>query len=261
MRSFGELMSFMLSGNWCGQPLHNDDDWKLVQDLFTKHYPNQDGSPDVIPKKVHQIWLGSKIPSKYDRIRSTWQSYHPDWEYKLWVDADVAEFQMRNASIFNRASNLGAKSDIFRYEILYRFGGVYVDIDFECIQSFNDLLYLDFFTGTGYNETPTWFNGLIACTPSHPILESLVNELRCPIGSGWDGMSHNTGPYYFSEIVSRHLRGNEGKRVVFPAAFFYPVSNAIRGMIREDTEQTREYVKQHLLPETKCVHLWYCSWQ
>ena len=31
---------------------------------------------------------------------------------------------------------LGEKSDIFRYEILYRFGGVYVDTDFECIKPF-----------------------------------------------------------------------------------------------------------------------------
>jgi mannosyltransferase OCH1-like enzyme len=41
---------------------------------------------------------------------------------------------------FDRASNFGEKSDIWRYEILFRLGGVYVDTDFECVRPFDSLL-------------------------------------------------------------------------------------------------------------------------
>jgi mannosyltransferase OCH1-like enzyme len=46
------------------------------------------------------------------------------------------------------ASNLGLKSDLVRYEVLYLFGGIYIDIDYECIKSLETLdLNCNFFAG------------------------------------------------------------------------------------------------------------------
>ena len=261
MTKFADLMYYRIGDNWVGQRRDNSPDWTLVESLFDNHYPNKDRLQNKVPKKIHQIWLGSKIPQKYDRLCKTWRDCHPDWEYKLWTDADIASFGMRNINQFNSTSNFGGKSDILRYEILYRHGGIYADTDFECIKPLDDLLYLDFFTGTGHNEQPIWFNGLIGCTQHNRILESLVNEQKRPIGNNWDGIAHQTGPYYFSEIVTRHLRLDAAMNLVFPTTFFYPVSNAIRDSIREDTQSTREYVYSHLTPESRCAHLWYCGWQ
>ena len=40
---------------------------------------------------------------------------------------------MKNNFAFSQASNWGMKSDIFRYEILMKYGGVYIDTDYECL--------------------------------------------------------------------------------------------------------------------------------
>lgn len=40
---------------------------------------------------------------------------------------------------FDAAKNYGEKSDILRYEILFVYGGVYADVDVECLQPFDAL--------------------------------------------------------------------------------------------------------------------------
>jgi mannosyltransferase OCH1-like enzyme len=40
---------------------------------------------------------------------------------------------------FDRATNVGMKSDVLRYEILWRYGGVYVDVDYECLENIDQL--------------------------------------------------------------------------------------------------------------------------
>ena len=38
------------------------------------------------------------------------------------------------------ARNLAERADVLRYEILRRHGGVYVDVDVECLRPLDDLL-------------------------------------------------------------------------------------------------------------------------
>src|ERR1700722_16260603 len=33
----------------------------------------------LIPKIIHQIWLGSPLPEKYKALQATWLNHHPDW--------------------------------------------------------------------------------------------------------------------------------------------------------------------------------------
>lgn len=154
--------------------------WNLLENNFNSFYLNYDKKQDddVIPKKIHQVWLGGNIPDNYKRLRDSWIEKNPDWEYKLWVDSDIDSFKLENIDNFNKTNNLGVKSDIFRYEILYRYGGLYVDTDFECLQSFNDLTYLDLFSGTGHVGVPETFNGLIACKLGHKLIRTLIDNIK-----------------------------------------------------------------------------------
>ena len=45
--------------------------------------------------------------------------------YRLWRDADARAFGLENAAAFAAARNEGARSDVLRYEVLWREGGVY----------------------------------------------------------------------------------------------------------------------------------------
>jgi mannosyltransferase OCH1-like enzyme len=241
--------------------LNNHPEWQTCSDMYDRHYVNADRSGPKIPKILHQVWLGSPFPDKYKRLRDTWLSKHPDWEYKLWTLDHVVSFGMKNISSFNRSSNMGAKSDIFRYEILNRHGGLYIDTDFECVKSFNDLLYLDFFTGVARWDQPGFLNGLIACTPGHPIMIDAVNRL-CNVTPRFHEIMDVTGPLFFTPVVSKYMSEHpEGKVVVFPTSFFYAFPGDNRAAVRNDTEESRIEVRKHITSDSYCLHLWYTSWQ
>ena len=45
-----------------------------------------------------------------------------------------------NKSIYTQTSNPGAKSDIARYDILFRYGGVYADVDLNVLNPLISLM-------------------------------------------------------------------------------------------------------------------------
>lgn len=132
----------------------------------------------TFPRILHFIWLGSALPAKYLSMIDTWKHHHPTWEVILWNDENTQTFQFINESHFKLAPNFGMKSDILRYEVLSRYGGVYVDIDYECIRSLDDVvIHCDFFVGFSHTEVVEINNGLIGCVPRHPIMQLLINDI------------------------------------------------------------------------------------
>ena len=118
-------------------------EWKIVRDLYNRNAVNAVWSEvPRIPKIIHHIWLGSPFPEKYKILRETWKKHHPDWEFVLWTDEDIEAFGLFNKDLYDQSDNYGAKSDIARYEILYRFGGLYIDTDFESEEDYNELIYV-----------------------------------------------------------------------------------------------------------------------
>ncbi|KAG5176950.1 surface protein Sur1, partial [Tribonema minus] len=120
------------------------------------------GQQPCIPHTLHQVWLGGSMPSKFRDLRESWAKLHDGWELRLWGGGDVEDFGLENRAAFDAATNYGEKSDIFRYEILHRHGGIYVDVDFLCLQSLQVMAdNLDFFAGLANVGAVEINNGLI----------------------------------------------------------------------------------------------------
>ena len=151
-----------------------------------------------IPLVIHHIWLGSELPTGFQAFVASWHSIHKDnWTFRLWTDRDVDGFGIRNKAAFDAASNFGEKSDIWRYEILHRFGGLYVDTDFECIRPIDKLhRQFEFYTGISNTGTVELNNGLIGAVAGHPILKALINSIA-------DQHKHDAGR---SELMSMGLQ-------------------------------------------------------
>ena len=137
-----------------------------------------------IPRVVHHIWLGGRLPRKFWDFRESWHRVlgagHPfdKWTFKMWTDADVESFGMENKAAFDAAPNPGEKSDIWRYEILHRYGGLYVDTDFECVKSLDELhCRFEFYAGISNTGTVELNNGLVGAAPGHTILAELIRSI------------------------------------------------------------------------------------
>ena len=233
---------------------NGDPQWHLLYELYDKNYCKKHGLSGNIPKKIHQIWLGGGFPAKYKTWADTWLKYNPDYEYKLWTEDDIDSLDLPHREFYDTIINYGPKSDILRYYILEKFGGVYVDTDFECLRSFNDLSYLDFYTSVGYWSHVELYPGLIACVPNHPIIQqvnkNISNTTQKEVRE--KGVLETTSSYFFTRQFFEIVKDCQKGIVAFPPDFFYPFPNH-KG---HEFENGLNYVKDF----SYAVHHWAVSW-
>lgn len=236
---------------------NNDPKWSLVRELYNKNFLMKDETRNYnnLPKIIHQIWLGSPIPSRYRKFAESWKYHNPGWEYKLWVDDNLNNVKISDRKLFDSIKNYGQKSDYLRYHILNQFGGIYVDTDIECLKSFNTLSYADFLIGVGYPSKPELYNSLMGCVPHHPIIVQIINALSEGkiLDGGWRNVFETTGGYFltrnFFKVITKYRKGV----VVLPTDYFYPFPNLQECM---DKGNGRDYVKDC----SYTVHYWDVSW-
>ena len=209
-----------------------------------------------IPKNIHFIWLGSPLPKKCAELIETWKLFHPDWNIRVWTDNDVDAFNLLNKTAFKKASNYGQKSDIWRYEILYRYGGLYLDTDFECLTSFDELhKNCEFYAGIGRDGTSV-MNSIIGAKANHPILLACISQLKVkPRQHDYNKIMEETGPYYLGRIVENF--GSKcpiGTVAIFPPIYFYPFPGHYRN---DSSKEPCDFITS----KSMAIHYWACSWQ
>ena len=97
------------------------------------------------PKKIFQTWKERDV-GKYFYLSSwqrTWKELNPTFEYVLWIDEDNRNFIAQNFPEFLPRYDAYDKNikrvDAVRYFYLYEYGGLYADLDFECLKPFDNI--------------------------------------------------------------------------------------------------------------------------
>lgn len=195
---------------------------------------------DRIPRIVHQIWLGGPVPERYHNWMTYWASLE-GWEYKLWTDEEADALPMYNKDLYNKCINKGEKSDILRLEILNQFGGIYVDVDYECvnIDIFEELhRQYDFYIGFeplehGSIKKRNMFkvcNALLGSVPHHPLVNHLIVNLKANFLAymPFCGAVERSGPSYLTRIICDYLPNcpDRYRNICLPCTFFYPFTDA-----------------------------------
>ncbi len=137
---------------------------------------------NTIPKILHFIWLGSSLPKKFEYLIEGWKILHLSWQVKLWQTEDAATFMKgrKCANQFFSSTNFGLKSDVLRYEILLAFGGVYIDVDYECIKCLDGAAWWSSctaFAGLSHATVLEINNGILGCIPNHPLLVQITDNI------------------------------------------------------------------------------------
>ncbi len=262
--------------------------YRLLKKVWQRNRPafTPTSKSAKIPKIIHQIWLGPKRPPGFFlKFRESWQKLHPDWEYRLWTDVDLATYDFELRDLFDLSDNYGEKSDILRAELLYKYGGVYVDTDFECLKPIDELVSkYDFFTGI---EPPHEIressrvlfvsNALIGSVPGHPIIKRWKQIIRERWKKAEEVCFTSIESVLlrtfmsFGRAVEEKIESSEYVNVVFPSTYFFPISpDFIRKpiepltffkkmLIAFDLRKDRPFSR--VLPETLAVHHFACTWQ
>jgi GT2 family glycosyltransferase len=135
----------------------------------------------MIPKIIHQLWIGPKDPPT--KFMDSWKDKHPDYEYIRWSES-VIKSRGLHLSCLNRIDDMeeiNGKADIIRWEILYHYGGFFFDADSICIEPLNEII-------TGCKAFAIWENeqcrnGLVApgamgFPPKHPLVRACIEWIQ-----------------------------------------------------------------------------------
>ena len=200
----------------------------------------QSAEADGIPHHLHFIWLGADTPSWVVANVESFKARNPDLRVSLWRDEDLR--WLRNQKLFDECRSLAGKSDIARYEVLHRFGGLYVDCDFECIRSLEPIWTLTHDADVVMSsERPGLIsNGLMGSTAGAALLDDLILNLPLNVERSRQMTTQvQTGPNYVTSRVQGWLLAGETPPVMVPRDWVYPYNydklDRARGPWSEDT--------------------------
>lgn len=216
----------------------------------------------MIPRVFHQIWLGcAPLHPLMVKWREDLLRLNPDWELRVWTSPDgtssvsdgVETFVSRFPDLLDRACHFSQRTNILRYELIHKLGGVYVDTDFEHLRPVPADLHL---VAPGafvapYSHVPGKFaSAVFGARAGHPWLASVLGLLReedpaVSLSMGSDFLTRATLAY--EEDDAPH---------VLPRHVFYHFLNpwlCPQGMLTEEA-------RSRLHPETCAIHQWSSKW-
>jgi hypothetical protein len=180
-----------------------------------------------VPKIIHQIWIGPKpAPIK---LMNTWKEKHPDYEYIYWNEEEFVKRDMifKCQDKINEIEEYCGKTDIMRWEILYKYGGIYIDADSFCIEKIDDNLLKKSFAGW---ENEVKRPGLIAVGTmgfciNHEIPKKAIDFIhKNEISYAKTGKMawQNTGPTLLTNIYNEDTNNLSNIFTILPSYNFLP---------------------------------------
>lgn len=192
-----------------------------------------------IPRLIHQTLPDkSDIPEAILNNIERLKTNNPGWRHNLYDDKDIHSFIRTHYGksihrIYAKINPIygAARADLFRYLLIAKFGGVYLDIKSGCSQSFDhwlgseDTLLLsnwrngkgEAFEGWGIhpeygvdNEFENWH---IISTPNHPLIHAVIDRVLWNLrhysvdryGVGRLGVLRTTGPIAYTKAILASL--------------------------------------------------------
>ncbi|KAL1590681.1 hypothetical protein WHR41_00704 [Cladosporium halotolerans] len=194
--------------------------------------PLIDTRPQLIPKIIHQTYINTSIPEVWREAQQSCLDLHqaPEWEYKLWTDADSLQFIHDEYpwfyETFKNYPYPIQRADAIRYFVLNHFGGIYIDLDDGCNRELEPLLS---YPAWVRKTMPTGIsNDAMGAVPHHPFFMRVIEQIH-NYDRNWIlpyiTIMGSTGPLFLS-VMWRHWTadgmnvgdGPEGGRVrvLFP---------------------------------------------
>ena len=232
------------------------------------------GPRHLIPHIIHQAWKSYLVPKATVPWIKSWAESHPQWEYWFWTPDNVKAFLHRHyPHLLDVYVNLPfdvQRADAMRYIVLYHFGGLYADLDMECLKPVD--FWSDRFSCV-FSEEPhlhnllypdakrNVLNSFLLCRPGHPLYKDLmtgVEELsHKAMVNNFNDIIRTTGPFFVQDRLQKYLTAEDVQRkgndvtIVHPDYFLPTFDEKQRGYLEylcsknESASANRDFVHVH----------------
>lgn len=170
----------------------------------------------MIPKHIYQTWKTHNLPPGITRIKQKIMSINPGWSHHLYDDAEMAEFIHLNFpgrvyEAFNSLAIGAARADIWRYCVLYKYGGVYLDIDADICAPLDKLIRADDDAIITREQVAGLFNQwILIFSRDHPLLKVIIDEcVENVLSRSSNNILHLTGSSVFTQVLTDRLKSNQ----------------------------------------------------
>lgn len=102
----------------------------------------------MIPKNIFQTWKEKNVQHPVLKSwQASWTEKNPGYTYELWDDDDNRKFIEDNypdfLPIYDGYDKTIKRADVIRYFYLYTYGGIYADLDFQCLKNFDPIIAIE----------------------------------------------------------------------------------------------------------------------
>ena len=170
----------------------------------------------IIPMNIYVTWKTKNLPKFMEKNLEDLKIKNPEFNIILYDNNDCTEFIKNNfnKNVLDAYMKLkpGAyKADLWRYCILYKNGGIYIDIKLKLINNFKLILLTD--NEYYVQDDPDWFyqkcgiyNALLVALPNNEIYLECINKIVENVNNKYYGYNvlYPTGPGLFGEIYINH---------------------------------------------------------
>lgn len=139
----------------------------------------------IIPLNIFQTWHTLELPPKMKNNVELLKRQNPEFKHHLYDDKMCRDFIEQNYDkdvlhSFDKLKPGAYKSDLWRYCVLYKYGGIYLDIKFNCINGFK-LKYLtnkEYFVRDRILHSNTGiYQALLITLPNNNILYDCIQDI------------------------------------------------------------------------------------
>ena len=218
----------------------------------------------MIPKIIHYCWFGGNpLPESAVKCIDSWKKYFPDYEIREWNETNYDVRKIPYIAEAYSVKKYAFVSDYARFDILYKYGGLYFDTDVEVIKSFSDILERGAFMGCeidggdyGINVAP----GLgMAADPGLDIYREILEFYKTQQFLNADGSCNmETVVKKTTKILMKNgLKNQKGIQevagiTIYPREYFNPLQDST-GVLRitDNTRSIHWYEKSWLDTKSK----------
>lgn len=186
---------------------------------------------EKIPKVIHYCWFGKQpLPESVRKCIDSWRKHLPDYQIKEWNESN---YDIEGCEYVKEAyahKKWAFVTDYARLDVVYQFGGIYLDTDVEVIKPFDGLLANDAFAGFDDDDQINTGVGFGARAHNPVIRENrdAYNHLSFYNTDG--SLNLITCPRITSDILKRHgaKMNNTYQRLenitLYPREYFCPLN-------------------------------------